>query len=270
VGRKARAVCPYDESGWPLRRLCKTQRSAQSRLTDLPDRYASLQKALRHLGVERGNIHQFAYPNPLLASDRTPCHSAYGKAEERFDSGFNGLMGVIDRRGRGFRFSSWSFKLHYWGEKDWADSPLIRGSKVECDDKADYTDSEVCQALWVHSSLNKAVAENANLDGHKQPKHWNVVSSHTDTIDGHGICLTDDDRFKLDLPLVENGSWVDGWTPQSLDPYAQDLPRWFRVTNDSAVTQYGDKDHFHHGTIHPTFHAHIAYAQAAVDEALKD
>lgn len=258
VGKEAEAVCPYENSGNPLKRLCKTQRSAQERLEDLPKRYEALALALEPL-FAAGNVFQFTYPNPLLGEDGKPCHSAYGREKRLYDSGFNSLMGVVDRPARGLLYRSWNFELHYRPEREWEGDDLIPNSHVLCDTGQDPSDSEVCQALWVHRTLNARAQAN---DG----KYWTVISSHTNAIDGHGICLAND-AFRLRLPLVSQGAWQVDWTPRSFKPYDKDLPRWFRVTNDSAVTQYGDREHFHHGTIHPTFRAHLAYAQAALDEA---
>lgn len=258
VGKEAEAVCPYDDSGSLLRRLCGSQRSAQDRLKELPKRYEELARALDPV-FAAADVYQFTYPNPLLGKDGKPCRSADEQGNRLYDSGFNSLMGVVDRIGRGIFYRSWNFEISYYEERVWGGDYLIPNSQVRCDTGTDPSDSEVCQALWVHRTLNDTAKANHH-------RHWSVISSHTSAIDGHGICLADED-FRLRLPLISQGTWEEGWTPLSFKPYDKKLPRWFRVTNDSAVTQYGDRKHFHHGTIHPTFRAHLAYAQAALDEA---
>jgi hypothetical protein len=194
----------------------------------------------------------------------------------RYFSGFEGIMGIIPAPLRGWRYPSWNFQIHYQPEIRFnaqdavlpapicqaEDEECHNPSPVECDRTPEPGDSEVCQALWVHRKLSEQVRHNSDLG-------WGIVGGHADSINGHGICL-EGETARLNLPLVKNGAWAEGWTPQSYQPYAKDLPRWFRTTNDSLVTQYGGPKEFLHGSMHPTFQAHLAYAQAALETALKD
>jgi carbamate kinase len=65
-------------------------------------------------------------------------------------------------------------------------------------------------------------------------------------------------------------AWIGekgGRQPRDFEPYLKDRGRWFRTMNDSILTQYGGLERFHHGTVHPTFRAHIAFAEAVADAA---
>jgi hypothetical protein len=53
--------------------------------------------------------------------------------------------------------------------------------------------------------------------------------------------------------------------PSDFAPYRWPETSWFRTTNDSIQTQFGfydGKPRFYHGTAHPTFRAHLHYANA--------
>jgi len=256
IGVGAKAVCPYRDSGPLLTPLCTFRESAQQRLEErLPGAYHDLAAALARPGW--GDVYQFTYPNPIVGGGGAPCQlRSLRKPQHLTDmSGFEALMGYLPWFVRGFPYS-WDFELRY-------DPEPIQGpriiSTIDCDWATEPDDSETCQALWVHARLNQLVSANAS-------GRWHVVSRHADAIFGHGICERNT-SFELALPRALGGQWVERWTPRSLHPYEAANPRWFRTPNDSIVTQYGDAKHFHHGTFHPTYQAHLAYAQAALDEA---
>lgn len=264
IGRFAGAICPYRDSGIQLERLCGHAVSAQTRLEErLPDAYDRLAGKLSRRGATR--IYQFAYPNPISAPDGGVCDIRATRSPSRPEemSGFEAFMGEIPRLFHGRRFT-WDFELQYFPERH-----LFEGRRllpgVRCDRLTEPEDSEVCQALWVYVTLNERVGENEARPG------WTVIDSHVGAISGHGICARDPGgEFLPALPWVRNGQWLGGWTPQRYLPYHADNPRWFRMPNDSIVTQYGDPDHYYHGSFHPTFSAHLAYADAALNEALAD
>lgn len=266
VGAGAGAVCPYRHTGLPIARLCGASRSAEDRIEEyLPQAYDRL---VEELIGQRGwrRIHQFSYPNPLVGEDGKPCNRESPRNPPTIEdmSGFEAAMGIIPGIFRGSYFS-WSFELQYRPEVPAAVEET--GPQSGCDMTPEPSDSEVCQALWVHRRLNDEVKD--------QKKRWSVVTSHTEAIDRNGLCNRSD-AFPLGLPRLVpvpgNGAvreaWQDGWTPQSYRPYDSINPRWFRTTNDSIVTQYGGPDRFHHGTAHPTLAAHLAYADAALEKAL--
>lgn len=258
IGREADAICPYRNSGRQLERLCGHQRSAEERLERLPGSYDRLAGALSRRGAAR--VHHFLYPNPISAPDGLVCDIRATRDPERPEemSGFEAFMGTIPPIFRG-RHYSWDFELQYFPERVQGDR-LMRG--VDCDWHTDPDDSEVCQALWVYSTLNRRVAENAVRPG------WTIVGGHVEKVAGHGICARAP-AFLPALPRVRDGQWIEHWSPQSRRAYHADNPRWFRLPNDSVVIQYADPDHFYHGSFHPTFRAHLEYANAARD-ALED
>jgi hypothetical protein len=158
----------------------------------------------------------------------------------RYDSRFEGIMGKIMPFARGRRFDSWNFQVHYEPELQFRpdqailtdpicqaeDAGCLNKTPVECDTVAEPSDTEVCQALWVHQRLNQAVQTNA--------ARWNVVDRHVDAIKGHGICR-EGPEARLKLPQVgSDGTWEEGWTPLSYKPYDKHLQRWFRVTNTAS------------------------------------
>lgn len=258
VGAKAGAICPYRHSG-QLERLCPFRISAETRLERrLPGLYRRLGRELRGRGWT--HVSQFAYPNPISGEGRVPCDMRTVRDPEwRVEmGGFEALMGIMMRQVRGREYS-WDFELQYSRE-------TIQGEPLPdsgCDDNPESRDSEVCQALLVYSRLNRRVEEN-----HPQ---WDrpIVNTHLNAIAEHGICRRDAE-FERALPRVVRGQWLEGRAPNAYHPYHADNPRWFRLPNDSIVTQYGDPGHFHHGSFHPTLRAHLAYAEAALNEAFAD
>lgn len=267
VGRIAGAVCPYDQSGNPLARLCRWNVSSQTRLEGVDERLSGLAQALTDAGVETKRVFHALYPNALLDRDERPCDSSPGQQvpEDAGDpwSGFEGLMGFINRLGRGHRFSTWNFEFMYLPEDDaggsWGGQSGRLHPNAECDWLPEPTDSEICQAMWVHANLNRKIAQGP----------FQTFEGHLAAIRRNGLCVQSSAN-RLALPLVSDGKWEAGWTPRSLEPYALQNERWFRVPNDSIVTQYGfhgGERHFHHGTAHPTFRAHVEVAKAAYERA---
>ena len=264
VGLFGAAICPYRDSGPNLRWHCRLRRSAQTRLEELPARYAALARHLARPGW--GAVHQVTYPNPALGENNVPCQVNGIRDPENMAemSGFEALMGILPQGVQGNPYS-WQFQLNYLPEADLTDD-LSLPPGVPCDWDAEPHDSEVCQALWVHATLNRLVADNARDAADGVSPRWTVVDSHVARISGHGVCRRAVGYLPA-LPRVRAGEWSDGWTPRSYRPYDCDNPRWFRTPNDSIVTQYGDNDHFHHGTFHPTFRAHLEVAEAVLREA---
>ena len=138
---------------------------------------------------------------------------------------------------------------------------------AQCDNVPEPDNSEACQGLWVWYNLNRTIrrvcAGNALARGrwssgcHPYPRLVQCVPAHP-----------------LRLPLARmrrDGSldW-EGWAPQDFNPYNSTLPRWFRTTNDSTLTEYVDPDRFHKGTMHPTYRAHLTIADAVLREAFSE
>jgi hypothetical protein len=101
------------------------------------------------------------------------------------------------------------------------------------------------------------------------PYGWNLVTAHIAETRGHGWCrASEDDPLRLPFaawePALAEWVWENGRQPKDYRPYAKERDRWFRTSNDSALTQYGGDNHFQHGTIHPTYRAHIAFAEAVI------
>ena len=277
-----------------LRRFCGSRLTAQERLRELPVYYGELRAAFDALQIDPAHIYQTAYPNILedtpgpagesrfcqhalteeaiaaLDESRRPAESLYaGNHPDRlYPHGFEAMQGVLPWYLR-WR-TQWSFHFaHNAGEScHW---PAIRS-----------TSSETCKADWVWRELNGALAvrgeENreAVVDGFSRhptaarvgPFGWNVVTRHVAETRGHGWCrATDEDPLVLPFASRNGRTWEDNRPPSSYQPYLEDRQRWFRTTNDSALTQYGGRDRFHQGTIHPTYRAHIAVAEATVDAA---
>jgi|GEM_PF-2678046 len=267
VGKSAGAVCPYDRSGIPLARLCESKDSAQTELADLPSSYSKLTEALAAIGIAKSKVFHAQYPNPLICSGGNPCDN--NPANDQPPSGqyegthgFDALMGIIPKFFRGWRYDPWGFEIHYLPEGDDTDLLYPELPLTQCDDTPEKTDSEVCQAMWVHYRLNRAVADS----GFRQ------ITGHLGKIRGHG--LTDiGDGPDLVLPLARDGRWITEKTPENFDPYARvENGRWFRIPNDSILMQYHfstNGRHFHQGTAHPTYRAHLEYAQATLDEAFE-
>lgn len=292
IGDEAGAVCPYDNTAMPLLRLCNDRFTAQGRLRQLSSQFEAVEASLRvTFGVRAQDVYQPLYPNSLLTEDSVlggtvPCDTnprndpretivrrREGERRRSAESpgqrpasrpiratGFEAFMGVIPRFARGFLYDSWNFEFRYDPEDVDPDRPLLWAPGARCDAVIEPGDSEVCQALWVHDELNRLVTDN----------DFTAVSGHMDAIVGHGLCR-ETMAFPLAMPKVRDHQWV-GRTPQSVDPYAFDNPRWFRTPNDSIVTQfsfYGDERRFHHGTVHPTYRSHIEIADAVYKQALQ-
>jgi len=261
VGKEALAVCPYIQSGKPLSRLCDTRLSAEARLKDLTPAYQRLGAALADRGIRPAQVHHALYANPLIGADGQPCDTRPAERRARTHGGFEALMGVLPKIGRGPRFSTWNFELHYLPETRISTLLYPARPGIGCDTSAEPDDSEVCQALLVHKWLNNAVATSGFVP----------ITAHVGRIDGHGLCVVGNGP-DLSLPLSEAGQWTGAKTPANYDPYVRaDQGRWFRVPNDSILTQFDIESgvrRFHHGTAHPTFRAHIEYGEAALRQML--
>ena len=261
VGGMGGVVCPYRDSGPSLNALCAFNPSAQERIEEtLPRAFEQLSATLA--GLNWGPVHHFQYPNPLVGEGNVPCDTQAPRNPTSIYEmgGFEAAMGQVRRGFRG-SYYTWGFVLRHRREADLLQRPeLFEGAG--CDIDADRDDSEVCQGLWVHQRLNASVASQQRQD------RWNVVAGHLGTIQGQGLCRRAQE-FPLGQPRVVDGRWSDGWHPRRIVAYSSDNPRWFRTTNDSAMIQYGGPKRYHHGTVHPTLRAHIAYADAALEEALR-
>ncbi len=287
VGRGG-AACAYLVEALPLRRMCgraglpprhgkDDRRSAQQRLTELPEKYGRLAGAFDALGVSAGAIIQASYANPLfdengevcrtpltdaeieaLQSPRREEEAAYSKSRFQPDgSGFEGLVGQVPRIFRGGR--SWRFQMLYGPDADLGEVlDTEPDSKARCDWNPYKLDSELCQAFWVWSSLNRALRVNAEARG------WTVLDSFQSKVRNHGWCRSNKD-FPLGLPVLgRDGRWTAGGHPSTFDAYAAERPRWFRTGNDSLMTEWVSKKDFHRGTMHPTYRAHLEIAQSAI------
>jgi hypothetical protein len=192
-------------------------------------------------------------------------------------AGFEALNGIIFYPFRRQNPEGWNFQFKY--------NPKERGAyKPEGTDLQNWCgptntahnlpesgDSEVCMAHWVWSRLNEVVRLRHNPSGIGTDLRWTVFNGHVEKTKPHGWCGRDD-RSPLALPVtIRDGAkgwkWKDNLKPTDFDPYRKDLPRWFRTANDSALGQYGGVDRFFQGSIHPTFHAHLAIAEAALEES---
>lgn len=270
VGKDAEAVCPYRSTGLPLARLCQSRQSAEERLQTLHVSYRLLAAALADLGVTPDRVYHAQYPNPLLCANARPCdnnaaNSTPGVAPG--ERGFEALMGILPKIARGFRYNSWNFELQYYPEDGLANDTVAVGQllypelpDVRCDNIPEESDSEVCQGLLVHYRLNREVRASG----------FRTLSGHLSDINGHGL-VEKSEGYDLGLPTAQGGRW-SGKAPDDFNPYLNpQAGRWFRLPNDSILTQfqfYQGKPRFHQGTVHPTYRAHLAYAQAALDEAL--
>ena len=157
VGLRGEAICPYRDSGRPLARLCSAQLSAQQRLEDsLP---GALDRLVTHLDRPGwGPVSHFTYPNPIVGEDGRVCDVVAPRDPEHVDSmsGFEAIMGYLPWYVRGFQYS-WDFNLNYAPELgSLVGGELFPGSG--CDWRAEPTDSEVCQGLWVHANLTRLIA----------------------------------------------------------------------------------------------------------------
>lgn len=306
AGDDAPTACAYERENPPLSRFCGgleedhpvpiDRRPSELRLRELPDRMTQLADALQAAGIRRDRIFQVTYPNPLIDGDGAVCRSALtdedlkrlrrrlrwtwpgGAIEARRraelaretgyrdvhpdgDFGFEALLAVIPEGNRGGR--RWRFQMRYDPERHVRER-LLDG--VECDNDPEPDDSETCQGLWVWSNLNRRVRQWTRAAG------WGLIDGHQDAINKHGWCNSvRQGALSLRFPVAERGPdglllWPYGH-PNDFDAYAQNNARWFRTTNDSALTQFEHPGMFHKGTIHPTFNAHVAMAQAALGQA---
>ncbi len=271
-------IRPYRGDALPLGVLGGFRESAESRFKRMPDEYDKVQQGLEDLGVRLEAVLQTTYPDILRDRNGDFCRTTLtdydlqvmregrwwfpadpdqADREEAFRrnhpgnelGGFEVLLGQVPEPLRGDR---WRFQFQY--------TPDISG---DCDLVALGSDSEVCKAYWVWSRLNEAVSENAG--------RWRIVPVHERATNGHGWCETkpgDSLRFPRAVPDRDGGwMWEGGREPHHFDPYDPEMGRWFRTANDSALTQYGGPERHHQGSVHPTFNAHIAYAEAVLKAA---
>jgi len=306
AGDEAQTACAYQGENRPLERFCGgreldgdvpiDRRSAELRLGELPARMAKFADVLHTAGIARERVFQIAYPNPLIDSSGAICRSALSENDLRNlqrrqwwtwpgsaiearrraelasetdyrdthrdgNFGFEALLGVIPEGRRGGR--PWRFQMRYDPEREVGDR-LLDG--VDCDNDPEPDDSETCQGLWVWSNLNRRVRQWTRAAG------WGLIDRHQDVIEGHGWCNSvRQGALSLRFPVAERGPdgllhWRNGH-PNAFDAYARPNTRWFRTTNDSALTQFEHPGMFHKGTIHPTFNAHVAMAEAALAQA---
>jgi len=290
------AACAYRNVGDPTARVCGDEgpapphgaddrRSAETRLKELPDRLKALASAFVAIGVAPDQVFQAAYPNALVGTDGTMCRTALGEndlvergkakpgtrwhatlAEEiEFAknrdprAGFEGMIGKIPKFVRGWR--QWNFQIEYYADPGFvAAIDPQDGPKIKCNRTPLRDSSEACQGYWVWMRLNDTIEKAARENG------WTLLTDHQNAIRGKGWCNTNRE-YGLALPLIEaNERWSNGKGPGGWNPYDFDLPRWFRTTNDSILTEYTTKEDFHRGTMHPTYHAHLHIAAAAAAE----
>lgn len=296
AGVMSTAVCPYDREAAPLSRLCGGRDTAQAHLEGRPhikslrQSYVGAEEALRtQLDVSGPMVIQTQYPDILryrdpqgvLAFCRTGLNTEDLKTiadperrawEEEYARnhpgrvrvGFEALNGVVPWTAR-MRTVPYFFQLQFLPETDLAPDPAfpdeVRGG---CDTTAEPSDSEVCQAYWVWSRLNREVRANSAYG-------WTIVGGHVAKTSEHGWCVTKpgDAAATLALPLAVQAGRAWAWNRPLADfePYDPNLGRWFRTANDSLMTQYGGPERFHQGTVHPTFRAHLAYSDAILREA---
>lgn len=294
AGAIGTAVCPYEVEAPPLSRLCGNRDTAQAHfeglggVRSLRQEYVDAERVLRtELGLTGAKIVQTQYPDILryrdgdgaLAFCRTglnardleeiddPADRAWERqyAQDypgRVRAGFEALNGVVPRIAR-MRTRPYFFQLKFNPEDQLTPDPQFPDEVASgCDMTAEPTDSEVCQAYWVWRRLNREVRANG------EAFDWTIVSGHVAGTAGHGWCVTKPGgSLALPRAVPEGGRWV--WSEEfaAFDPYDPDLGRWFRTSNDSLLTQYAASDRFHQGTVHPTFRAHVAYAEAVLREA---
>jgi hypothetical protein len=266
---KGTTACPYERERRPLSRFCGhveegdgpviDRRSAEVRLGELPRRLRALDTALDEV-VSSDRVFQVTYPNAMIGEHGGICQTA---VDERIRSGFESLLGRVPANRRGRRL--WSFEVRYRPEAVMDGSPIDPGA--ECDNKVEGDDSEACQGLWVWHNLNETIRRTAETTG------WGVIDSHQPVIRRHGWCNTSPSApLRLPLARVRSDGSLDwnGWAPGDFRPYDRALSRWFRTSNDSVLTEFVDPDRFHKGTMHPTYRAHLAIAEATLREAFPD
>ncbi len=301
------AACAYRAESPPLSNMCgkpgvipaqggNDRRSAEERFDELPNRLAALSQAFTSLGIAPGVVFQASYPNPLFDEDGELCRTAltptdiaeqraaeaqgehfgisaaqeeaYAAAHRlRVNAGYEGLIAKIPALVRGV--AAWRFQLQYYPDRSFGSQNLPRdlaaplepatAATAQCNWDADPSDSELCQGYWVWAKLNRTLRGNVP---------WTLVDSYQDKIRRHGWCNARDDA-PLGLPVSDgHGGWkAPNGKPGDFRPYAFSLPRWFRTTNDSIMTQWVSSSSFHHGTIHPTYHAHLTIAAAMAQQA---
>lgn len=297
AGAIGTAVCPYEVEAPPLSRLCGNRDTAQAHfeglggVRSLRQEYVDAERVLRtELGVTGARIVQTQYPDILRyrdqAGDLAFCRTGLNERDRRairdpadraweeqyareypgrVRVGFEALNGVVPRIAR-MRTRPYFFQLKFNPEDQLTPDPQFPEEVASgCDMTVEPTDSEVCQAYWVWRRLNREVRANG------EAFDWTIVSGHVAGTAGHGWCVTKPGG-SLALPhaVFEGGRWV--WSEEfaAFDPYDPDLGRWFRTSNDSLMTQYAASDRFHQGTVHPTFRAHVAYAEAVLREAFRE
>jgi hypothetical protein len=194
--------------------------------------------------------------------ERLAREAPYTEARSRADdAGFEGLIAQVKEKFTGRR--PWRFQVQYYPETERVPQLDPAAPEARCDWNVEWRDSEVCQGYWVWASLNKKIRDEArNNNG------WTIIEGHRDAIRAHGWC-NGNTSFQLRLP-IHQGEWRDGWRPERFDPYHREMPRWFRTTNDSILTQYESAEHHHKGTMHPTYRAHLEIAAAVLTEAFAD
>lgn len=261
-------ICPYRSEATIRARFCWRHPTVEARLEKLPGRLTEVAAAFTQLGVAPGKVMHASYPDVLSAGGGRFCHHALDdrklaklrgeplrrETEYRNEhpqrvapSGYEAFHTLVPTMARGV--NKWQFELdHPSGEPCDPDRPAPR-------------DSEVCKSNWARVSLNRQIGQSAKRHG------WKAVTAHEAAIAGHGWCMADD-RRPLALPVsrLEGEKWVwsNGDGLASFDPYDGKSERWFRTANDSLLTQYGGKERIIQGSVHPTFRAHIAYADAVV------
>jgi len=285
-------VCPYDREAQPLARLCGGRLTAQSRLdgtgvSSLREEYELVRTELREqVGIEGRMIVQTQYPDILRYRGETGalefCRTALNGRDiasledtedqvleaayardypGRVRAGFEALNGVVPWYAR-MRTRPFFFQFQFNPERSLAADVSYPGEATTgCDMAAEPDDSEVCQAYWVWARINREVRSNSRYD-------WKIVGGHVAKTGEHGWCVTKPGAT-LALPLARDGPNGLEWDQpiSAFEPYDRELGRWFRTANDSLRTQYAAPDRFHQGSVHPTFHAHLAFAEAVLTEA---
>ncbi|HEV2080269.1 MAG TPA: hypothetical protein VGR19_10310, partial [Allosphingosinicella sp.] len=264
-------ICPYKAEATIRARFCWRHPTVEARLEKLPGRLAEVAAAFTKLGVPPGKVVHATYPDVLSAGSGRFCHHALSdrklarltgeplRKETDYRSehpqrlapaGYEAFHTLVPAMARGV--NKWSFEFeHPSGEPCDADRPSPR-------------DSEICKSNWARVSLNRHIGHAANRHG------WKAVTAHEAEIAGHGWCMADS-RRPLALPMARRDGakwiWSNGDGLASFDPYDRQSERWFRTANDSLLTQYGGKERIIQGAVHPTFRAHIAYADAVIASA---
>ena len=288
VGQFGDSVCPYRVEAPPLSNLCGRRASAQERIDgysgydSLRTEYSNAQDAITKAIGAPELVVQPKYPDILsyrddtgtlqfcrtaltpldfagLTGARLESEQAYSRRyPERVRAGFETLFAVVPAPARWGR--PYNFQFHWMPEKEVTAGP---GARSGCDMEAESNDPEVCQAYWVWSRLNQEVGENARFG-------WKIVDAHVAETAEHGWCV-DGRKGSLALPVPGPGGW-NPTHPADYDPYDPELGRWFRTANDSARGQFRTTEkgtnRFMQGTVHPSFRAHLAIAEAVLDQAI--